>query len=64
MKSVFQVKDKVLVLFPANHNKLLMQWKGPLKVKGCKVRNNYKIKINRKMRTFHINLLKQLEGIV
>ena len=58
-KRVFQLGDKVLVLLPTDHNKLLMQWKGPFEVKGCKGGNNYKIEVNRKMKTFHINLLKQ-----
>ena len=58
-KRVFQVGDKVLVLLPSDHNKLLMQWKGPFEIKGCKGGNNYQTEINRKMKTFHINLLKQ-----
>ena len=58
-KRVFQVRDKVFVLLPTDHNKLLIQWKGPFKVKGCKGGNNYQIEVNRKMKTFHVNLLKQ-----
>ena len=57
-KRVFQVEDKVLVLLPIDYNKLLMQWKGPCEVKLCKGGNNYQIEINRKAKTFHINLLK------
>ena len=56
---MFQVGDKILVLLPTDHNKLLMQWKGPFEVKGCKGGNNYQIKVNRKMKTSHVNLLKQ-----
>ena len=49
-----------MVLLPTDHNKLLMQWKGPFEVKGCKGGNNYyQIEVNRKMKMFHINLLKQ-----
>ena len=32
-KRVFQEGDKVLVLLPTDHNKLLMQWKRPFEVK-------------------------------
>ena len=35
-KRVLQVGEKVLVLLPTDHNKLLMQWKSPLKSKGQK----------------------------
>ena len=57
-KRVFQVRDKVLVLLPTDH-KLLMQWNGPFEVEGCKGGNNYLFEVNRKIKTFHINLLKQ-----
>ena len=52
-KRVFQVGDKVLVLLPTDHNKLLTQWKGPFEVKGCNGGNSYQIEVNRKMKTFH-----------
>ena len=58
-KRVFQVGDKVLVLLPTDHNKQLVQWKGPFEVKGCKGKNNCQIEVNQKIKTFHINLLKQ-----
>ena len=58
-KRVFQVGDKVLVLLSTDHYKLLMQWKGLFEVKGRKGGNNYQIEVNRKMKTFHVNLLKQ-----
>ena len=32
----FKEGDEVLLLLPTDHNKLLMQWKGPFKVAGCK----------------------------
>ena len=57
-KRVFQVGDKVLLLLPSDHNTLLMQWKGPFEVKGCRRGNNYQIEVSRKMKTFHVNLLK------
>ena len=53
------MEDKVLVLLPSDHSKLLMQWKGPFEIKGCKGGNKYQIEINRKMKTFDINPLKQ-----
>ena len=34
--------DKVLVLLPTYHNKLLMQWKGPFEVSAIVGLNNYK----------------------
>ena len=58
-KKMFQLGDKVLVLLPTDHNKLLMQWKDPFEVKGCEGGNNYQIEINRKLKTFYISLLKQ-----
>ena len=57
-KRVLQVGDKILVLYPTDHNELLMQRKSPIEVKGCKGGKNYQIKINEKMMTFYINLLK------
>ena len=58
-KRVIQVGDKVLVLLLTNHSKSLMQWKNLFEVERCKDGNNYQIEINRKMKTFNINLLKQ-----
>ena len=31
-----------------------MQWKGPLEIKG----NNYQVKVKKKVKTYHINMLK------
>ena len=56
-KRVFKVGDKILALLLTDHNKLMMQWKGPFEVNGCKDGNIYQIEINWKMKTFHINLL-------
>ena len=47
------------MLLSTDHNKLLIKWKGPFEVNGYIGGNNYQIKINRKLKTFHINLLKQ-----
>ena len=51
--------DEVMVLLPTNHNKLLMQWKGPFKVIEVVGKNDYRIQVKGKIRTYHINLLKQ-----
>ena len=52
--------DEVLVLLPTTNNKLLMQWKGPYSV----VRRHdngvdYLIKVNNKIKIYHINMLKK-----
>ena len=52
----FQEGDKVLVLFPTDQNKLLMQWKGPFEIKGTKWGNNYQVEVNKKVKTYHINM--------
>ena len=57
-KRSFQEGDKVLVLLPTEQNKLLMQWKGPFEIKGTKRGNNYQVEVNKKVRTYHINMLK------
>ena len=58
-KRAFEEGDKVLVLLPTDHNKLLMQWRGPYVVKGCPGGNNYRIEIKGKPKNYHINMLKQ-----
>ena len=55
---IFKVGDKVLVLLPTDHNKLLLRWKGPFNViedMGC---NDYRIETDDKSRIHHANLLK------
>ena len=37
--------DKVPVLLPADHSKLLMQWQGPFEARAVVGLNNYKIKV-------------------
>ena len=49
--------DKVLVLLPTDQNKLPMQWKGSFEIKGTKWGNNYQIEVNKKVKTYHINML-------
>ena len=56
----FQEGDKVLLVLPTDTNKLLMQWKGPYEImsrygKG----NDYRVEVNKKVNTFHANMLKK-----
>lgn len=54
-----EVGQKVLVLLPTSHNKLLAEWKGPYKVIERVSPVDYKIQLNRKTeKVFHINMLK------
>jgi transposase InsO family protein len=55
----FVVDDQVLVLLPTDHNKLLMQWKGPFKVTEKVGLNDYAVEIKGKRKVFHVNLLKK-----
>ena len=56
----FQEGDKVLLLLPADMNKLLMQRKGPYDIMSrCVKGNNYRIEVNKKVSTFHANMLKK-----
>ena len=54
----FQPGEKVLVLLPTDHNKLLMQWKGPFEVSSVVGLNDYKVKVKGKEKVYHANLLK------
>ena len=55
----FQPGDQVLLLLPTEHNKLLVQWKGPFTVVHKLSDQDYRIDINGKLKTFHTNLLKR-----
>jgi len=50
----------VLVLLPTDHNKLLMQWKGPFEVSSEVDLNDYKVKVKGKEKVYHANLLKNM----
>jgi len=54
----FQPGDKVLVLLPTDHNKLLMQWKGTYEVSAVVGINDYKARVKDKLKVYHANLLK------
>ena len=53
--------DKVLLLLPTSHNKLMLQWKGPYEVVEVVNRMDYKVKVDDGVGTYHINLLKKFE---
>ena len=53
------IGDQVLVLLPTDNNKLLMQWKGPFRVVGKFNECDYRIDIEGKIKSYHINLLKK-----
>ena len=56
----FQEGDKVLLLLPMDTNELLMQWKGPYEIMSrCGKDNDYQIEVNKKVKTFHANMLKK-----
>ena len=54
----FQPGEKVLVLLPTDHNKLLTQWKGPFEVSSVVALNDYRVKVKGKEKVYHANLLK------
>ena len=51
--------DWALILLPTDKNKLLMQWKGPFRVLRRISKYDYGIEVRGKLRTFHLNMLKQ-----
>ena len=55
----FKPGDSVLVLLPTESNKLLMQWKGPYDIVSVVGLNDYKVNMKGKIKTIHVNLLKQ-----
>ena len=55
-----KVGDKVLLLLPTDHNKLLLHWKGPFEVIEMIGDVDYKIKFpTGRVKTFHANMLKR-----
>ena len=57
-RRAFQVGDKVLVLLPTDNNKLLLKWRGPFVVEKCGNGNNYGVEVNKRIKTYHVNMLK------
>ncbi|KAK7091878.1 hypothetical protein V1264_009500 [Littorina saxatilis] len=54
----FTPGNKVLILLPTDHNKLLMQWKDPYEVEAVVGINDYKVNVGKKSKIYHANLLK------
>ncbi len=54
----FKVGQRVLVLLPTNHNKLLMKWKGPFPVTQVRSDMDYIVNMNGKYKLLHANMLK------
>ena len=55
---IFKVGQKVNILLPTDHNKLLLQWKGPYEVVEVLNRMDYKVDADGRKKVFHANLLK------
>ena len=53
------MNDQVLILLPTDGNKLLMQWKGPYRVKEKLGRCDYRLDVDGTIKPFHANLLKK-----
>ena len=51
--------QKVLLLLPLKHNKLQLNWKGPYVITRRVNRVNYKVEVDGKEKTFHVNVLKE-----
>lgn len=54
-----KVGESVLLLLPTDSSKLLMSWKGPFKVLKKIGELDYKIDMNGRTQTFHINMMKK-----
>lgn len=55
----FKIGDEVVLLLPADRNKLLMHWKGPSRVVDVVGKLDYRIDTGKTVTTFHANLLKK-----
>jgi hypothetical protein len=55
----FQPGDKVLLLLPANKNKLQLCWQGPFEVLEKKGESDYRIRMYGREKLYHANLLKR-----
>jgi IS30 family transposase len=53
-----EIGSKVLLLLPVKKNKLLLHWKGPYVVQEKMSPVNYRIKVGKKLKNFHVNMLK------
>ena len=57
-KRQLSVGNKVLLLLPTSHSKLMAEWKGPFEVIQKINPVNYKVRINNADKVYHINMLK------
>ena len=48
----------MLILLPTDNNKSLPQWRGPFVVERCGNGNNYGVEVNKRIKTYHVNMLK------
>ena len=55
----FECGDRVLLLLPTSTNKLVTQWRGLDEVVRRIARNDYKLMLDGKEKTYHANLLKR-----
>ena len=52
------VGERVLVMLPTDHNKLLLRWKGSYPIVGKVGLADYQIKIGEQHRLFHVKMLR------
>ena len=57
-RRAFQVGDKELILLPTDNSKLLLQWRDPFVVERCGNGNNYGVEVNKRIKTYNVNMLK------
>ena len=55
----YEAGDGVLLLILTDYNKILMQWKGPFKIKEKLNSMNFRIDLGHRSQTYHANLLKK-----
>ena len=48
-----EVGNKVLILLPTDHNKLIMKWKGPFEVIEKVGNTDYRVQIGNTVKLFH-----------
>ena len=53
------IGERALVMLPTDHNKLLLRWKGHYQIVEKIGVCDYRIKIGKHHRLFHINMLKK-----
>lgn len=58
-RRTFVSGDKVLILLPTSSNKLLMAWKGPYMVDDLWEDTDFRVSINGKLMTYHVNIFKK-----